>query len=260
MRSASTFAAVALATAIYVGAVSAGSGDGRPLIRVAQAGDARHQVLGDWRMGDRAEFRFGTRLGLVNGRALRGFRVGRCRVTRGSVVFRGFRFIEQDGALDVWQGSVVLPGSGCRRRATRSRIEIASDLRMTEVSLRGGRERERPLQRIRPRTRQGDPVLGEWERRGLGVAVRPAGRRYTGRARESFLIANGCTIAAGEVVWQMRPLAPDRYDGTTRTFLPPPGCAEGEPALSRWQLASDGSRLSRRSGGGDPVEYTRAGP
>ena len=260
MRVARTFAAIALSGVIFAAVASTGSGDDRSSIRAAQSEDARHQVLGDWRLGQDARLRFSVRRGAAEGRALRSFRVGRCRVRRGSAVFRGFRFRERDGALDVWRGMVVLPAGGCRRRATRSRLEAASDARMTEVSRRGGRERERGLRRIRPRPRDGDPVLGEWERNGLGVVVRRAGRRYVGRARDSFLIANGCTIAAGEVIWRLRPLAPDRYDGTTRTFLPPPGCAEGDPARSRWHLSADGSKLARRSAGAEEVSYTRAGP
>lgn len=260
MRVARTFTAIALAGVIFAAVVSTGSGDERPLSRTAQSEDARHQVLGDWNLAGSARLRFSVRRGAVEGRALRGFRVGRCPVRRGSAVFRGFRFRERDGALDVWRGMVVLPARGCRPRATRSRLEAASDVRMTEVSPRGGRERERGMSRIRPRPRDGDPVLGEWERNGLGVVVRRAGRRYVGRARESFLIANGCTIAAGEVIWRVHPLAPDRYDGTTRTFLPPPGCAEGDPAQSRWHLSADGSKLARRSAGADEVSYTRAGP
>lgn len=260
MRLATTFTALALGGAVFLGTTGLGEGGEHAPARVADSSEPRHQILGDWRMGRRGRIRVARQGGVVEGRALRTFRVGRCRVPRGSAVFRRMRFVERDGDLDVWRGTVVMPDRRCRRRHTRVRFGLEGDRRMVQTYVRGGRERTRTLRRIRPRVRDGDPLIGAWERKGLGVEVRLAGRAYEGRARESFLIANGCTIAAGEVIWHLRPLAPDRYDGTTRTFLPPPRCADGRPSRSRWTLSADGSTVTRESVRGDAVEYTRAGP
>jgi hypothetical protein len=95
-------------------------------------------------------------------------------------------------------------------------------------------------------------------RNDVGVRVTAARGGYEGRAREAFLIANGCTLPAGTVIWRLAPLAPGRYDGTVQTYrAPSAGCRPGTRAPSRWRLTSGGDGLTRISSTGDSFPYDR---
>jgi hypothetical protein len=134
---------------------------------------------------------------------------------------------------------------------------VTSDLRFTETSkLPGGRAQSSLFRRIRPRVRAADPIVGTWVRNNAGIVVSAAGDRYEGRARESFLISNGCTVPAGSVIWTMRPTAPGRYEGTIPTFLQPPGCEPGARNRSAWRIAS-ATQLVRQSPDGNVYAYQR---
>jgi hypothetical protein len=222
--------------------------------RAAVESSPRHQLLGDWRARG-MHLRISMVRGVLQGRTLSDYEAGDCRVERGTRVMRGFSFTRQDGATDVWQGTATLPaGSACRSRARPATVTIASDLSFREEIGR----RELRFRRIRPAVRADDPVVGVWERNEAGVIVEARRKIFVGRARERFLIANGCTIAAGTVVWRLRPRAPDRYDGTTRTFAAPPGCAPVGSSPSRWKLTAERMRLVRVGPDGSAFEYERA--
>ena len=111
---------------------------------------------------------------------------------------------------------------------------------------------------MRPPLSPTEPVLGTWVRNGAGLVVAQEGSLYVGRARESYAIANGCTVAAGTVVWRMRPVAPGRYSGTIQTFFGPPGCAPASLDKSTWVLDPGGAQLVRQAAPGQAFPYTRA--
>lgn len=214
----------------------------------------RHQILGDWRLGRRGEVSFRARGARVSGRAASTFAFDGCRVPRGTLIFRGYRFQAREDTADVWSGRVLRPTRSCRARYAESRVKVLSDLRMVETSA------DRRLRRIRPRPRASDPVLGTWERERAQIEIRRTHRGYYEAVpREDILISNGCRIAAGTVIWRLRPSAPERYDGFTKTFEPPPGCDEGTPAGTRWRLDAEAGKLFREAADGSLVEYVRAG-
>lgn len=259
MRAATTLATLAAGAAVLVGVAGAGADSEDPAAGAAEATGPRHQVLGNWRTGRGGRLHLSSRRGRVNGRATQEFRLGGCPVARGTTVFRGYRFVRRDHTIDVWEGRVLRPTRACRPRYVASRMSVVNDLRIEEFARVGGTGGHHRLRRIRPRPRATDPVLATWERMGGGVEVRMGDRRYVGFAREDFLISNGCRVRAGTPVWSLRPSAPGRYDGVTQTFLPPPSCAPGAPARSRWRLENEGRRLVREAGDGTLAEYERAG-
>jgi hypothetical protein len=228
----------------------------------ARAADAtpKYELTGDWSFhGDK--YRFTSAHSAVSGRSLTSVRIGHCLVRRGTVVFSGYRFEATHGGADYWKGRVALvAGKHCRRRLVSSTIKVVSDLRFTESSKLPGGRRPPPstFSRIRPPVSASDPVIGTWLRNGAGVVVTREGRLYVGRARESFEIANGCTVAAGSVVWRLRPLAPGRYSGTIQTFLGPPGCAPASLDPTSWRFGATRSVLVRESEQGQAFPYTRA--
>jgi hypothetical protein len=196
----------------------------------------------------------------VSGRSRTTVKIGKCRVPKDSVVFRGYRFMGSRGGSDHWKGRLaVVGGKKCKRRLVSSTIVVESDLRFTESSRLPGGKRPLPstFSRVRPPLTGRDPVLGTWLRNGAGVVVKREGGLYVGRAREAFSIANGCTVSAGSVVWRLRPLAPDRYSGTIQTFLAPPTCAPGALDSSTWLFARSHSQLVRESATGQQFPYTR---
>ena len=259
MRAATTFAAIAAGAAVLFAVAGAGADSEDPTAIPTQAEGPRHQLLGSWRSGRGARFAFSTRRGRVSGRATAGFRLQGCRVRRGAIVFRGYRFARRDERVDVWEGRVLRPTRSCRARYVPSRISVVNDLRAEEFARVGGRGARHRLRRIRPRPRSSDPVLATWERMGGGVVVGMHDGRYVGTAREDFLISNGCRVPAGTPVWSLRPSAPGRYDGVTQTFLPPPSCDPSTPARSRWSLSDDGRTLVREAADGTLAEYERDG-
>ena len=259
MRAATTLAAIAATAALVFTVAGAGADSEDPGTLAAADTGPRHQILGSWKLGMRGHLRLTRHRGRVTGRATRSFRYEGCRVRRGAVVLRGYRFERREQTVDLWRGRVLRPGPDCRARFARSRIAVLSDLRLEESSRRDGGIRHRRMRRIRPRLRSNDPVLATWERRGAGVTVERREDSYIGTAREDFLITNGCTVPAGTVVWRLRPSAPGRYDGVTQTFLPPPSCDPGTPSPSRWRLENENRRLVREAPDGTLVEYDRAG-
>jgi hypothetical protein len=226
----------------------------------AVGGTPRYQLLGDWSFhGHR--YRFVSRGGAVYGRALSRTRVGPCVVRAGTELFRGFRFRGTRGGADLWRGRLaMIRTAGCTTLFVSSTITQSSDLSITETSRQPGDQRPPPtsFNRVRPPLSAHDPVLATWVRAGAGVVVRREGRLYVGRAREAYVIANGCTVAAGTVVWRLRPLAPGRYSGTIQTFFGPPGCAQGKLAKSLWLFADGHEELLRESGSAPAVAYIRA--
>lgn len=259
MRAVTTLAALAAGVAVLVGVAGAGADSEDPAAGAAQSTGPRHQILGGWKSGRDARFRFAERDGRVSGRATRGLRLRGCRVPHGTIVFRGYRFSERDETIDVWEGRVLRPTRRCRSRYVPSRMSVVNDLRIEEFARVGGPGGHHRLRRIRPRPRASDPVLATWERMGGGVVVRMENGAYLGTAREDFLISNGCRVPAGTPVWSLRPSAPGRYDGFTQTFLPPPSCDPSTPARSRWRLESEGRKLIREAVDGAVAEYDRAG-
>lgn len=258
MRAATTLALIAAGAALLLSVTGPGAGAEDPLAGTAAETGPRHQILGSWKLGRRGHLRLSQRGGRVSGRAARAFRFNGCRIPRGTLVFRAYRFDRRKQTSDIWVGRVLRPGRACARRYARSRIAVLSDLRLTELSRRGGRTRARRLRRIRPHVRSNDPVLGTWERMGGGVSVTRRGGAYYGTARQDFLISNGCRVPAGTVIWRLRPSAPGRYDGVTQTFLPPPTCDPGAPSPSRWRLESEAQRLVREAPDGTLAVYQRA--
>ena len=258
MRAVTTLAALAAGAAVLVGVAGAGADSEDPGAGAAQSTGPRYQVLGDWKIGREARVRFAERGDRVSGRAVHDFRWRGCRLRRGAMVFRGYRFVERDETIDVWEGRVLRPTRSCRTRYVPSRLSVVNDLRIEEFARVGGPGGHHRLRRVRPRPRATDPVLATWERMGGGVVVRKADGAYVGTAREDFLISNGCRVPAGTVVWRLRPSAPERYDGFTQTFLPPPSCDPSTPARSRWRLEEDGRKLVREAMDGTLAEYDRA--
>jgi hypothetical protein len=220
----------------------------------------KFELSGDWSFhGDR--YRFSGNGKAVSGRSLRSVRIGHCVVRRGSKVFNGYRFSATHGGVDYWKGRLALVGGKhCKRRLVRSTIKVESDLRFTESSRLPGGKRPPPstFSRIRPPLSSMDPVIGTWLRNGAGVVVKREGRLYVGRARESFGIANGCTVHAGSIVWRLRPLAPGRYSGTIQTFFGPPGCKPAALDATSWRFGRTFSQLVRESAQGQAFPYTRA--
>jgi hypothetical protein len=226
----------------------------------APAASPKYELKGEWSFhGDR--YLFAARRGAMSGRSLTGVRIGHCVVRKGTVVFSSYRFAATHGGSDYWKGRVALVGGKhCRRRLVSSTIVVVSDLRFTESSKLPGGRRPPPstFSRIRPPLSSTDPVLGTWLRNGAGVVVKREGRLYVGRARESFGIANGCTVPAGSVIWRLRPLAPGRYSGTIQTYLGPPGCSPAALDPTSWRLAKSNSVLVRESTQGQSFPYARA--
>jgi hypothetical protein len=235
-------------------AAPAGAQSGTPR---TGANEPRHQLLGDWRLSGGGSYTFSQRRGRVQGRSRRTLRLGGCRIRKGAVVFRGYRFSRRRGGRDIWRGRVAFLDDGCRRVYVPSTITIQSDLRFTETAkLDGRRRRAAAFTRIRPRVSPDDPVVATWIRNEVGVILRWTQAGFEGRARESYRIGNGCTVPAGTVVWRLRPLAPGRYDGTVQAFRNPPGCRAGQQPASRWRLDAPG-RLVRVSAEGEPFAYLR---
>jgi hypothetical protein len=222
-----------------------------------EAASPLFQILGDWRFG-RGRYRFTEEDGVVRGRARVSLDLGACTVRRGETVFRGFRFVGTSERTDVWRGRLALVREGCRRVLVPSTIRVTSDLRFTETSTLPGESSPQSslFRRIRPPVRSSDPVVGTWVRNAAGIVVSAAGDHYEGRAREAFLISNGCTVPAGTLIWTMRPTAPRRYQGTLPTFLKPPGCEPGPRNRSAWRLTS-ATQLLRQSPDGNVYAYQR---
>lgn len=230
-----------------------------PSAATAAAATPLYELNGEWSFhGDR--YSFAGKHGVASGRSLTSVRIGRCVIRKGSVIFRGYRFVATHGGSDYWKGRVtVLGGKGCKRRLVSSTIVVESDLRFTESSKLPGGRRPPPstFSRIRPPLSSHDPVIGTWLRNGAGVVVRREGRLYVGRAREAFAIANGCSVPAGSVVWRLRPLAPGRYSGTIQTFFGPPGCKPAALDPTSWRFGPSHSTLIRESTQGQSFPYAR---
>jgi hypothetical protein len=225
----------------------------------AAAPAPRFELAGDWGFhGDR--YRFGTDHGAVSGHSLTSVKIGKCVVAKGTTVFNGYRFTATHGGTDYWKGRVTVLGKHCKRRLVSSTIKVQSDLRFTESSRLPGGRRPPPstFKRIRPPLSASDPVLGTWLRNGAGVVVKREGKLYVGRARESFGIANGCTVPAGSIVWRLRPLAPGRYSGTIQAFFGPPGCKPAALDDTSWHFGKTHGTLVRDSSQGQSFPYTRA--
>jgi hypothetical protein len=224
----------------------------------APAAPPRYQLLGDWSFhGHR--YRFVSHAGAIYGSSLASVRVGHCLERKGTKLFRGYRFRGTRGGVDYWRGKLAVVGRTCRRALVSSTITESSDLTFAESSRLPGGRRPPPssFRRVRPPLSPTDPVLGTWVRNGAGLVVAQEGSLYVGRARESYAIANGCTVAAGTVVWRMRPVAPDRYSGTIQTFFGPPGCAPASLDKSTWVLVPGGAQLVRQAAPGQAFPYTR---
>jgi hypothetical protein len=248
---------VALLTlACCAAAAPAASGARTPAAHAART--PKFQLRGDWAFhGER--YRFSGHGNTLSGKSLKSVRIGRCVVRRGSLVFDRYRFSATHGGLDYWKGRLALVGKNCKRRLVSSTITVESDLSFSESSRLPGGRRPPPstFRRIRPPVSSRDPVLGTWLRNGAGVVVTREGPLYVGRAKESFDIANGCTVPAGSVVWRLRPLAPDRYSGIIETFLDPPGCAAGPGQPTTWRFGSTHAELIRESTSGQAFAYSR---
>ena len=230
-----------------------------PSAVAAPAAPPRYQLLGDWSYhGHR--YRFVSHAGAIYGSSLASVRVGHCVERKGTQLFRGYRFHGTRGGVDYWRGRVAVVRSTCRRALVSSTITESSDLTFAESSRLPGGHRPPPssFTRVRPPLSPTDPVLGTWVRNGAGLVVAQEGSLYVGRARESYAIANGCTVAAGTVVWRMRPVAPGRYSGTIQTFFGPPGCAPASLDTSTWVLDPGGAQLVRQAAPGQAFPYTRA--
>jgi hypothetical protein len=224
----------------------------------AAAPTPRFELVGDWSFhGDR--YRFASHKHVISGRSLTSVKIGKCVVAKGTRVFSGYRFTATHGGVDYWKGRVTVVGKHCKRKRVSSTIKVESDLRFTESSRLPGGKRPPPstFNRIRPPLSASDPVLGTWLRNGAGVVVKREGRLYVGRARESFGIANGCTVPAGAIVWRLRPVAPGRYSGTIQTFLGPPGCKPAALDDSSWRFGKTEHTLIRSSAQGQAFPYTR---
>jgi len=229
-----------------------------PVAAQAVTTTPRFQLLGDWSFHGH-HYRFTSRNGLVYGRSLSNVRVGHCVEHRGTELFRGYSFKGIHGKADTWKGRLAIVGRRCRHSLVPSTITQSSELFFSESSRLPGGRRPPPgtFKRVRPPLSATDPVLGTWVRNSAGVVVALEQQLYVGRAREQFTIANGCTVAAGTVVWRMRPVAPDRYSGTIQTFFGPPGCAPASLDASTWVFGSGGMQLIRVSAQGQSFPYQR---
>jgi hypothetical protein len=259
MRPVTTLAAIVAGAAALLFAVVGYGADSEDLAptRAADTGP-RHELLGSWKTGRSGKLALERRRRSAQGRVTRAADVAGCRVPAGVVLLRSLRFVRRAGEADVWAGRLALPDPArdCRRRTVSVRLRVADDLRMRAIYR--GRERQVLLRfrRIRPKPHDDDPVLGVWERKGVGIQVVRRGRAYVASARRAYLLTNLCTVPAGTVVWRLRPLAPGRYDGTAQTFLPPPDCSPAERTPSRWVLAGERS-LVRIGPDGSRTRYTR---
>jgi hypothetical protein len=229
-----------------------------PASASAATATPRFQLLGDWSFHGH-HYRFSAKNGVVTGRALSRVRVGHCLQRKGTLLFRGYRFLGFRGKADIWRGRLAVVNGDCRRTLVRSTITQSSELFFSESSRLPGGHRPPPgtFKRVRPPLSPTDPVLGTWVRNSAGVVLGLEGPLYVGRAREQFTIANGCTVKAATVVWRMRPVAPDRYSGTIQTFFGPPGCAPAALDASTWIFTAGGAQLVRESAQGQMFPYLR---
>lgn len=259
MRSATTYAAIAVAAALVFAVTGAGADSEDPGARLTADSGPRHQLLGSWKLGRSGKVVMRERRGRVTGRISRTVRLAGCRVPRNVALFRWLRFVRRELQSDLWVGRLALPDRdrGCRRRLVNVRLRLSSDLRVRAAYRDDGRRRALRPRRIRPSVRSDDPVLGTWERSRVGIEVERRDDVYVGVARDAFLLSNNCTVSAGTVVWRLRPSAPDRYDGVVQTFLPQPTCDPGAPSDSRWRLESR-DELVREAPDGSLNEYVRA--
>jgi hypothetical protein len=241
-----TFITTLTLFAASAGAAASWSSEGSP--QPGPSAAPRYQLEGDWRLDRQSTYRIEIRGGKAEGRVRRTVKVGGCTLRKGSVMFSAFRFAGTSDSRDLWKGQVAVAGRDCRRTLVPSTIAVLGNLRFEEGP--------RVFRRVRPKVRASDPIVGTWLRNNAGIVVTAGSRHYEGRAREAFLIPNGCTVPAGTLVWTIRPLAPGSYDGRIPTFLPPPGCHAGKSNTSAWTLSSP-NRLIRRSQAGGEFEYLR---
>jgi hypothetical protein len=225
------------------------------LPQAASAADPRYELEGEWSFSG-LRFELVESGGTITGRLTEAVRVRGCRLGEGTKILSGFKFDRADKTTDVWRGtSLVIREGDCRKRKLSSKITVESDEKFTE---KAGKLRAAVYKRVPPEIRDDDPVIGTWTRNNAGVIVKREGSRYVGTARESYAIANGCTIQAGTIVWRLEPLAPGRYRGTIQTFLQPPGCRPGALTRSTWQLSADDKVLTRVADDGQLFPYSRA--
>jgi hypothetical protein len=245
---------IAAAVAALLPLGLARAGDESVPVEAASAPEPAHQLLGDWRAGRELRLRISGQGDARLARLVRDGELGGCRLRRGTLLLRGLRFAGRIQGVDRWHGQATLPDADCERSSRPVVVTQGNELRLSVVPETGTPLR---MRRVRPRARVGDPVLGAWERNGVVFVVERARRGYVARARDAFLISNGCTIPANSIVWRLRPLAPARYDGTTRTFAPPPGCEAVGSAPSVWRLGDANQRLVRRAPDGTDVVFDR---
>jgi hypothetical protein len=223
----------------------------------AQSTQPRHQLLGDWHLDGGGSYTFRKRGTRVEGRSRRTLKLASCRIRRGTVLFRSYRFVRRSGGDDVWRGRIAFVSRDtCRRVFHSSKIVVHSDLRFTETaSLDGKARKPGQFERIRPKVSARDRVVGTWVRNSVGVIVTAARDHYEGRAREAFLIGNGCTVPANTLVWRLEPVAPGRYEGTIATFQSRSAkCRPGNPAKTAWRFDAKG-RLVRVGADGSSFSY-----
>ncbi len=221
----------------------------------ASAADPRFELGGEWSFA-RASFELERNGTTVVGRTTETFQLRGCRVRAGLKILSGFKFNRADGAKDVWTGkSLVIDNGTCKGKYVKSSLEVTSDSKFTE---RPARKRAATYKRVPLEVLDDDPVVQAWTRHGAGVIVKKVGRRFVGTAREAYVIANGCTIPAGTIVWRLAPLAPGLYTGTIQTFLQPPGCRSGALTRSSWNISADGRLLTRAAQDGELFGYDRA--
>jgi len=231
---------------------AAGSGSVEtPPSKAGGSAEPRFELRGDWRFGS-LRYRFSGRAGRMEGASRALHVIGECRLDKGTRVFRGFRFAGVSDGHDVWNGKRAVVRRDCSLRLIRSTVTVIDDLRFSE---RSGGEKS-VFRRIRPKVRPSDPVVGAWVRNDAGIVVSAEGRRYEGRAREAFRIANGCVVAAGTLIWAMRPTAPGRYEGSIPTFQRPPGCEPGARNGSSWRVIAK-NELERQTPTGEKFTYAR---
>lgn len=221
----------------------------------ALAGKAvpQHVLEGDWHYKG-TQITLVERGGAIVGRTVEERSVHGCRVKADEVVYRAFKFSAAQGAKDVWKGLSVVLDDECKRRLSSSKIVVQSESRFVETT-RG--LAPSTFRRVKPALRDDDPAIATWIRNGAGVTVTREGDRYVGKAREAYVIANGCTIAPGTVIWRLTPSAPERYEGTIQTFLQAPGCKLGALTRSSWRLSAGDQTLTRVAGDGQQFSYAR---
>lgn len=224
-----------------------------PAGAVAAKQQPQHVLKGDWRYKG-TQVTLVEKGGAIVGRTVEERSINGCRIKADEVVYRGFKFSAAQGAKDVWKGFSVVLDKKCRRHSSSSKIVVQSESRFVETT-RG--LTPSTFHRVRPAVRDDDPVLTTWSRNGAGVVVTREGERYVGTAREDYVIANGCTIPAGTIIWRLSPSTPERYDGTIQTFLQPPGCKLGALTRSSWRLADGDKTLTRVAEDGQQFAYVR---